>query len=91
MSDASIWQVRTAPEFDRALRTLDPQAQRMILKALADLRTLEFPQARCKPLRGPLAGLWRRRVGDYRILVDIRANELVVVALDTGHRSDIYG
>ncbi|MBG0716907.1 hypothetical protein G3N18_02235 [Microbacterium sp. 2C] len=29
-------------------------------------------------------------MGDYRVILDIRRSEVVIVALDLGHRSDIY-
>ncbi|WP_165056534.1 MULTISPECIES: type II toxin-antitoxin system RelE/ParE family toxin [unclassified Adlercreutzia] len=31
------------------------------------------------------------RVGDYRMLCEIRDDELVVLAIEIGHRRDIYG
>jgi mRNA interferase RelE/StbE len=33
---------------------------------------------------------WRVRVGDYRIIYDIRDGELVVLVLDVGHRREVY-
>ncbi|WP_338626300.1 type II toxin-antitoxin system RelE/ParE family toxin [Selenomonas sp. TAMA-11512] len=36
------------------------------------------------------SGQWRYRIGNYRILADIRENELVLVFIDVGHRSRIY-
>lgn len=41
-------------------------------------------------LTGPLAGLWRDRVGDYRITCDIRDNHLTIYAIDIDHRSTAY-
>ena len=35
-------------------------------------------------------GLWRLRVGDYRVILDVHRDELVIVALDVDHRSSIY-
>jgi mRNA interferase RelE/StbE len=35
-------------------------------------------------------GLWRYRVGDYRIICNINNNELLVLVIDVGHRRDIY-
>jgi mRNA interferase RelE/StbE len=49
------------------------------------------PAAVCKPLSGPLAGLWRYRIGDYRVTLDIDRGRVVIIALDIGHRGDIYG
>ena len=35
-------------------------------------------------------GIWRYRVGDYRILCEIFDTELRIVAVEIGHRKDIY-
>jgi mRNA interferase RelE/StbE len=43
-----------------------------------------------KPLRAELAGLWRYRVADYRILCQIRDRELIVLVVAVGHRRDVY-
>ncbi|WP_104178708.1 type II toxin-antitoxin system RelE/ParE family toxin [Cryobacterium sp. Y50] len=81
-------------EFDRdALRTLkklDKSVASTIADYLDDVAALDDPRARGKGLTGHLAGLWRYRVGDYRILCDLHDQELVIVAVDLGHRSKIY-
>nr|WP_257722369.1 type II toxin-antitoxin system RelE/ParE family toxin [Desulfuromonas sp. DDH964] len=38
---------------------------------------------------GELAGLWRCRVGGYRILCEVRDEQLVVLALSVGHRREV--
>ena len=50
----------------------------------------ENPRVKGKALTGDLKGLWRYRVGDYRILADIQDDKLVILILDIGHRSKIY-
>ncbi len=84
------WTVRTDRDFDRALRKLDRQVVTRVLKALTALEGLDDPTKRCKALLGPYTGLWRLRVGDYRVILDIRRGELVIIALDVGSRSSIY-
>jgi mRNA interferase RelE/StbE len=44
-----------------------------------------------KALKADLAGLWRYRVGSYRVLCQIRDNELVVMVVTVGHRKNVYG
>lgn len=85
------WTIRTDRDFDGALKKLDRQIARRVLKALIALEALDDPTKRCKALAGPYAGLWRLRVGDYRVVLDIRRGELVIIALDVGNRSNIYG
>ena len=41
-------------------------------------------------LKGDLRGLRRLRVGDYRILYEIRNDELVVLVIRVAHRRDAY-
>lgn len=84
------WSVRLSNEFERSLRKLDKQAARRILVRLYGLVDLDDPRTRCKALSGPLAGLWRLRVGDHRVLLDIQRGDVVIVALDVGHRSSVY-
>lgn len=48
------------------------------------------PRIKGKALTDDLKGLWRYRVGDYRILVDIQDNKIVILILDIGYRSKIY-
>lgn len=84
------WIIRTDRDFDRALKKLDRQVAARVLKALTALENLDDPAKRCKALTGPYAGLWRLRVGDYRVIIDIRRGELIIIALDLGNRSNIY-
>ena len=41
-------------------------------------------------LKGDLRGLRRIRVGDYRILYEVRDKELVVLVVRIAHRRDAY-
>ena len=52
---------------------------------------LEDPRALGKRLAGSmLAGLWRYRVGDYRILSKIEDDRLVVLVVAVKHRREAY-
>ena len=72
------------------MKKLDPQVLRRIRKDINQLRTVEEPWKACKALSGPLAGYWRRRVGDYRLIMYFERNQLVIVLTDVGHRFSIY-
>jgi mRNA interferase RelE/StbE len=41
-------------------------------------------------LVGDRKGLWRYRVGDYRIVAAIEDNRFVVLVVALGHRREIY-
>ena len=84
------WTVVLTSDAARTLRKIDPQISRRIRKVLAAIESLEDPRVRGKALTGPLCGLWRYRVGDYRIVCDLVDSQLVVLVIDIDHRSSIY-
>lgn len=86
----SRWALETSPQFDRAARKLDPQVLRRVKAYLDEVCELDDPRSRGTGLAGDLAGYWRYRIGDYRVLVEIRDELLVIVAITLGHRSGIY-
>jgi mRNA interferase RelE/StbE len=43
-----------------------------------------------EPLKENMAGLWRYRVGDYRLICEIQNDVLQVLVINIGHRKDVY-
>ena len=84
------WVLLTTPAFDRAARKLDRPTLLRIKTYLDEVCALDDPRSRGKGLTGNLSGYWRYRIGDYRVLAEIRDHELVIVAIDMGHRSTVY-
>lgn len=84
------WRLVTTPAFERSVRRLGVDVQRRVRDYLNDLRLLEDPRVRGKPLRGPESGLWRYRIGDYRVITVIEDDLFVIVAIKLGHRSQVY-
>jgi len=37
-----------------------------------------------------LTGLWRYRIGDYRMISKIDKGKLIILVIEIGHRSKIY-
>lgn len=91
MSDQQLkWSIRTTPDFNAEMKKVDRTTALRVLKKLRYLATLDDPTGSCKALTGPLGGLWRARVGDWRVILDVQKGELVILALDLGHRSEVY-
>jgi len=84
------WSVETTDQFDREFKKLDRAVQRRVRAYLQDLEGLGDPRQRGKGLTANHAGVWRYRVGDYRILAQLIDNTLTVLALRVGHRRDVY-
>jgi len=82
-------------EFDesaaRELRKLDGQIQREILRYLRQrIATDEDPRRFGKALARELAGLWRYRVRDYRLICNIEDETITVLILRVAHRKQVY-
>ena len=84
------WRLRTSPQFDKAARRIDRTVLRRIRAYLDEVCALKDPRQRGRGLTADLAGYWRYRIGDWRVTVEIRDEELVIVAIGLGHRSEIY-
>ena len=85
------YEIKLTSSFKMSFKKLDFITQRMISKWIVkNLETTDNPRLHGKALSGNLKGLWRYRIGDYRLIADIQDNELVIVAIDIGHRREIY-
>lgn len=84
------WQLEYDPTVVRWLRKVDPQVARRIRDALTAVVRTGDPRVRGKALTGQLAGLWRYRIGEYRVICDIRDARLVVLVIDAGQRDHVY-
>lgn len=74
----------------KQMRKLDSSVRDRIHKYMAEVALLENPRSRGKALTGSLAGLWRYRVGDYRVVCNILDDQLIVSVINIGHRSLVY-
>ncbi len=85
------WTIRISDVAEKQLRKLDRPVQKRILDWLSDrIEDCKNPRHFGEPLKGGHAGLWRYRVGNYRILCEIQDRKIVVLVLTVGHRREIY-
>ena len=90
MNDTPIWRVEFDPGALRDLRKIGGSARAAILRYLRErIATKEDPRRFGHALLGDLRGLWRYRVGDYRIIADIKDEKILVVVV--GGRSQARG
>ncbi|WP_269707417.1 type II toxin-antitoxin system RelE family toxin [Klebsiella pneumoniae] len=75
----------------KSLRKMDKQNARRIVDFMSlRIAVAADPRQSGKPLKGELGEFWRYRVGDYRVLCEIRDDELVILAATIGHRREVY-
>jgi len=69
------WTIEIPRSAEEDLEKIDRLWQRRILQYMrSDVAALTNPRDRGKALTGELAGLWRFRVGNYRVICDIEDN-----------------
>ena len=83
-----IYKIVPTPKFAKNFKKLDPFVRKQIKSYLN--RVTENPRAKGKALVVNRTGQWRYCIGAYRVIVNIQDNELIILALEVGHRRDIY-
>lgn len=75
--------------------SIEKKVQKFILKQPKDRQNLIYkaiyglPSGDTRPLEGH-KGLYRLRVGDYRIIYTIDNGNFIICVVDAGNRGDIY-
>ena len=73
----------------KGLKKLDfPTAEKLVRKIEGYL--VKSPRQLGKPMTHEYKGCYRYRMGDFRVIYQIREKELVIWVLEAGHRSEIY-
>ncbi len=70
----------------KQLKKLDGEARQRIITSIERIRVR--PESYIKRLVGEEG--YRLRVGDYRVIVDIDKQELMILVLGMGHRKNVY-
>ena len=83
------YQIKLAKAAEKNLDKLDKSIRERIIDFLY-IKVAANPLLNREPLQGNKKGLWRYRVGDYRIICEMKNKELVVLVIDIGHRKEIY-
>ncbi|UTD03491.1 type II toxin-antitoxin system RelE/ParE family toxin [Treponema socranskii subsp. buccale] len=82
--------VEYAPTASKQFSRLNKPLQNRIKKYMSEIASLDNPRSRGKALTSNLSGLWRYRIGDYRILCRIHDDKLIITVIGIGHRSTVY-
>ncbi|GAA1316526.1 type II toxin-antitoxin system RelE/ParE family toxin [Leucobacter albus] len=86
-----MWRLLYSRRADRQLGKLGPGVRRIIVAWLnKHIDGCVNPRSTGKGLTGGQSGKWRYRLGDNRVLCEICDAEPVVLAIEVGHRREIY-
>ena len=86
-----MYKLEVTRSFLKDLEEIDTRQQRIILIRMnAELNGTNNPRSFGKELKGKKKRFWRYRYGTYRVIARIDDKELTILALQVGHRQDIY-
>jgi mRNA interferase RelE/StbE len=75
----------------KSLKKMDAAVSGTIISWIEkNLDGTDDPRRSGKALTGEFAGVWRYRVGDYRIFARIEDKRLVILVLDVKNRRNAY-
>ncbi|MEG1913148.1 MAG: type II toxin-antitoxin system RelE/ParE family toxin [Cloacibacillus sp.] len=87
-----MWRIEYDEKAARELAKLDGQAAKRIKRYLDErIATDADPRRFGEGLMENLAGLWKYRIGDFRVIAEIQEYKVVVLVVRIGHRSKVYG
>ena len=81
-----MYQIIFTPKSEKYLNKLPKDVQLRIINALKRIRIRPEPHL-IKLVNDPV---YRFRVGDYRLFIDIIHNKLIILVVKVGHRRNIY-
>ncbi len=84
------WTVKFSKAASSNFKSLDKPIRIQIEKFIQRLENSSNPRLLGKALVGEFKGLWRYRVGNYRLICEFYDDQLVVFVLELDHRSKIY-
>ena len=85
------WTINFKPKAERELGSLDKQTQKRIIHYIENRIAQRANQRMLgAPLHNNLKGLWKYRVGDYRLICEINDDTVTVLVINVGHRKEVY-
>ncbi|MGQ0798633.1 MAG: type II toxin-antitoxin system RelE family toxin [Pseudomarimonas sp.] len=87
-----VWRVELSTLGQKNVARLDPQTRERVLRFLFErVALLNDPRSIGDSLKGSeLGSFWKYRVGDFRIIADIREEALCVLVVRIGKRREVY-
>lgn len=87
----AVYRLEVSKRFKRSFKKIDKHNAAIIERWIdKNLDNCQDPYSKGKCLRGQYEGHLRYRIGDYRLIVKIYHDRLVIVAIEVGHRREIY-
>jgi mRNA interferase RelE/StbE len=85
------WTIEFVPAAAKELKKLGRAgAGRIVATLETRIAALDDPRTLGSALTGELGGLWRWRIGDYRVVARINDERITILVVRIGHRREVY-
>ena len=85
------WTIEFVPAAAREIKKLGrTEAARIIATLEKRIAVLADPRSLGSALTGDFAGLWRWRIGDYRVVARIEDERITILVVRVAHRRKVY-
>ena len=85
------WKIEFVPAAAKELKKLSrDEAARIIATLQTRIAMLDDPRTLGSALTGDLGGLWRWRIGDYRVVARIEDERITILVVRIAHRREVY-
>ena len=87
-----VWRIEVSETAEKQLAKLDgPVAQRIRSFLRERVSLLDDPRSIGEALKGSELGeFWKYRVGDWRLICEIRDQQILITVLSLGNRREVY-
>lgn len=86
------WRIEFVPAATKELKKLGKaEAARILTTLECPIAALDDPRSLGSALTGDLGGLWRWRIGDYRVIARIEDERKTILVVRVAHRREVYG
>ena len=84
------WKVEISAYAAKQISGLDKPTQKRIYIFLQKLETEAVPFKLLIPYKTIMSGLWKKRLGDWRIVIETDHGKLILIVMKIGRRSKVY-
>lgn len=85
------YKIKFEKNAEKQLMKIDATQRRMIIDWISkNLDQTSDPRRLGKALKGRLSEYWRYRIGNYRLIVEIKDYNFIIIVVQVAHRQDIY-
>ncbi len=86
-----MFQVLYSPGAGKTLQKIPKGIAKRVVESIEDLSRVDDPKRYIKKLKGSFGvPIYSYRVGDYRVILSVNDEVLVIYVIDVGDRSTIY-